>query len=508
MKGVNKCFWFYAILMAVLPALFSASLPVNVSALKHDVKAIPIYSDYIFTGGSTASSSYSASNPGFSILWNNQYSPSNFHPVINTVFYSKYLSNSSLCGYMSNQYNNGYWSYSWGSDYGFNYRFSSYRGFVTDSSYPDDFAKAQCQQTFPFGTANPNALGRLVSNHPSFDSSTIPNNQIGLSQLLPYYYDYSHFYVSGTSVTSANTGISYYSNFKMSDISSDHDLISKFSYLRIPLGTWNESKEGALTSGRSIEFHGMFNFPGVTSMDDTTGFSWASDFITNGTFRLEFDGANHLDRASSLFYGENADCSLTRIYTESSMQLEYTCSLTLSRNYEQASMYIEIKNYGSYIFETTSDWTWSGFYVTTDHDSTPGADFNDDPTGNNLDVAPGNPYSIMNESEGDDGNFFDHLVNLFGFSFINPFAPLFTMFTDSSTCANIPIIAGMLHANESSYCSWFSSDTRTILTPVLSISAMMLVFGFAVRWLSSSSGNMFEDQTTHKASNTQPKGGA
>ena len=99
------------------------------------------------------------------------------------------------------------------------------------------------------------------------------------------------------------------------------------------------------------------------------------------------------------------------------------------------------------------------------------------------------------------------LSNLFNFNFINPFSPIFNLFTDSSQCANIPIIAGMLGSTETTYCPWFSSTTRSILTPVLGLSATMLVFGFLVRWLSSSSGNMFEDQTTHKWGNTQLKQG-
>ena len=67
------------------------------------------------------------------------------------------------------------------------------------------------------------------------------------------------------------------------------------------------------------------------------------------------------------------------------------------------------------------------------------------------------------------------------------------MFSDQSTCANIPTLAGMLHSNETQVCPWFSAETRAIVTPVIGLSSMMLLFGFVVRWLGSGSGNFVED---------------
>lgn len=79
--------------------------------------------------------------------------------------------------------------------------------------------------------------------------------------------------------------------------------------------------------------------------------------------------------------------------------------------------------------------------------------------------------------------------NLIKISFSNPFKPLFDLFKTGNTCANVPIIAGMLHAPSSVYCSWFSSSTRNIITPVMSISSLMLIFGYFIRWLSGHSGD-------------------
>lgn len=509
MKGVKKCFLFSFILMAVSLVSCLVFSSEKVYALRHDIKAIPLYSNDFFTGGCSHCSNYRASNPPFEIQWaNSETYADNFEPTKNSVFYSNFDSSSSLCRY-NGQRNDGYFPQNAGMIHGWTWHFNSYRGFYDPFGYESDFYKAQCQQPLAFGTANPLAVGYLVSVHPLFNSDSFygltPVTTQYYKDLLPYYYDYSHFYVSGDSVTSPDTGITYSSSFHMSDIfgnclqvdneNCERVNITKFSKLVIPLGQWDSSKEGALTQGRSIEFRGSFNFPGVTQDSQLHTFSWASDYLTNGEFKLYLDGLVNENGSSSNFNTEPTNCDLNRTYIGTGMLLEYSCSLTLLHDYEQASLYLKLENpvTGSYIFDTNSDWTWSGFYIVTDHDETPGPAYNDEPTGNHLDEAPGNPYAKMEEAEGDDGNFFDHLINLFGFSFFNPFAPLFTMFTDSNTCANIPIIAGMLHSEESTYCSWFSSETRGILTPVLGIAGMMLVFGFAVRWLGASSGNLFED---------------
>lgn len=75
------------------------------------------------------------------------------------------------------------------------------------------------------------------------------------------------------------------------------------------------------------------------------------------------------------------------------------------------------------------------------------------------------------------------------------------MFSDNNSCASIPTISSMIHSDESQVCPWFDSSIRNIVTPVLGLSSMMLVFGFAVRWLGSSSGNLFEDSSNEEVSN-------
>lgn len=503
MKGVKKCFLFSFTLMAVSLVSCLGICSRNTYAKKHDIQAIPLYSDTYWYGGH---SGLGLRNPSFTIQWAPDYFPS-YRPVKNTVWYS-YSSDGNRCLY-NGQHNDGYSSYY--ND--FQIGFFSYQGFPSnaDSYYQNnELPVIQCQQAnYPFGTLNPNAFGLLQSKHPNFDRDSFygltPVTTSYFQGLLPYYYDYSHIYVSGASYTSPDTGIEYATTLKMSDvfnsISSNIPVpVTKFRSLTIPFGFFRTENLGGLSFGRSVEYKGAFIFPGATFNNGV--FSWASDFRTNGRFQLVFSGVTELpntDDITNYQHEQVVDCDIDSIYSSTGegdgLYVGYSCPLILDSEYEVATAWLEIENLasGSYIFDTTADWSWSGFYVITDSDDTPGANYNDEPTGNHLDEAPGSPQAEAEEHEGDSGGFFNALTNLFGFSFLNPFAPLFTMFTESNTCANIPIIAGMLHAEESTYCSWFSSETRGILTPVLGIAGMMLVFGFAVRWLGASSGNMFED---------------
>lgn len=75
------------------------------------------------------------------------------------------------------------------------------------------------------------------------------------------------------------------------------------------------------------------------------------------------------------------------------------------------------------------------------------------------------------------------LGSLFTFNVLNPFIGIFDMFLPSSNCASIPTLARLLHLDNSTVCSWFPNDVRNIVTPVVSLSSSMLLFGFIVRWL-------------------------
>lgn len=72
------------------------------------------------------------------------------------------------------------------------------------------------------------------------------------------------------------------------------------------------------------------------------------------------------------------------------------------------------------------------------------------------------------------------LGGIFHFNIPNPFTGLFVLFTESNSCVSIPTISSMLGSPETSYCPWFSGRVREILTPVIGISASMLLFGFVI----------------------------
>lgn len=79
------------------------------------------------------------------------------------------------------------------------------------------------------------------------------------------------------------------------------------------------------------------------------------------------------------------------------------------------------------------------------------------------------------------------LSGLFNFNVINPLNALYSAVSANTQCVNIPTIASMLNVQDTQYCNWFPQSVRSILTPVISLTSMMLVFGYLVSWLRQSS---------------------
>lgn len=73
--------------------------------------------------------------------------------------------------------------------------------------------------------------------------------------------------------------------------------------------------------------------------------------------------------------------------------------------------------------------------------------------------------------------------NVFSFGFLFPFTNFFNALTGSQSCVNVPIIGGMLSNPNAQYCSWWSNDIRSVLTPVFSIFSIMIIFGFLMSFL-------------------------
>lgn len=83
----------------------------------------------------------------------------------------------------------------------------------------------------------------------------------------------------------------------------------------------------------------------------------------------------------------------------------------------------------------------------------------------------------------------DAIGGMFNFTFTNPFTAFLALFTDGGSCVSIPIIAGMVHSQQTTYCPWFSASTRNILTPVITLGASVILVGFLVGWLNGNDFN-------------------
>lgn len=182
-----------------------------------------------------------------------------------------------------------------------------------------------------------------------------------------------------------------------------------------------------------------------------------------------------------------------------------TCSYTAPTDmaYINAQLILSNPNDSSPLFKFSDRLFFGSSYLVTNNDDTwSGLDISFPLTGDDITKAPGYAEIYCDNAAGCDqnstcnpGDFLCNLQNLFNFDFINPFSPIFSLFTGSSSCVQIPTIAGMIHSEETTVCPWFPANVREIVTPVLGLSSMMLIFGFAVRWLGSSSGNLFEDSS-------------
>lgn len=304
-------------------------------------------------------------------------------------------------------------------------------------------------------------------------------------QILNYPYSSDGFYRYSSAISV--DGTSYSNTFSFTDLFNFN--IDKFSLLKLPLADMDSGyfyDYNNIYYGRSFDFNGSFQFDG--------NFQWHSDIEQTGTFAVYLDG---LDRDSGEVVGDVFDCVANNTVVDGYNLLQYSCSGTLSYNYLYLNPTLIIANNFDdnnldgydYVWVTDDNWRFYTSYVVTDDDNTPGGSFNEHLTGGGS--IPGDANDLIPGATVDD--FFASLVHLFNFDFINPFAGIFNLFSDQTACASIPTIASMLNSSETQVCPWFTSNIRSIVTPVLGLSSMMLLVGFIVRWLGSSSGNLFED---------------
>lgn len=486
MKGISKCFG----VLSALFIIFGVSLlgSFDASALQHDYVGIPFFSPGICPSDGSLISEPDGSSCGgssyFSISFDgdSSFDFDGFSTSVSSSYLS--LSDDSSSFIYSQLYPI------------FDFSNSS----VSASNLPRYFdTSLSTFNSSPFGSRY-SFVPFDLSGKPSFSFDSLPIAYLtcGTSngavcpgawayrnyfrdQLSPYWYTANGFYRANSAVDS-ETGLHYSYTFSLDDLFNKP--IRKFSYLSIPLHDYNGYflNSSNLFSGRNFDFHGSFLFDG--------SFSWHDNISSNGSFfRVSYHA---ILPDGSLSSGVFADCDTDLITVPSSghLELAFSCSSQLSDSYLSFLPFLEISGDGNYVFETDSRFSFASLLLTTDNDSTPGSSFNDNLSGGGT-IIGSDDYIL--DSNSSDPDLSSSLANLFTFNFINPFAPIFNLFNNSTSCASIPTLAGMLHSNESTVCPWFDSNVRAILTPVLGLSSSMLVFGFAVRWLGARSGNFIED---------------
>lgn len=495
--------WFKKIVrafLALLPMFAIFLIPSSASALKHD------YPGILWTSGAQPTESCLGSN--------NQWSDNQFMNGCATwsedTFSLKFEGDSSSSmpnrlkksnSYLSYDYDNNSLTYE--NVYSSFYKSGSlltFRNYNFISDLVPDIARSTSNSFyFHNGYKFDETYGTTFLPH--FDLSSVPYTSLscnsfsngavcdGLWATREYVADsvipkstlYSNdgFYVHSSAISSS-TGIEYNHSFDLGDLFGLP--VNQFSSFNIPL--WAKGSyfytPSNLYSGRSMEWRFTFTFNDGFTLTSKSG-SYARLYYT-GVTTSGTDVDTYVD-CTSITTGYSPDGQ-----DHLSYRLDFSCPVTLSDDLLIMIPSFELNGNGDSFWYTSSGFRFAHSLLVTDNDETPGDDFNSELIGVNI---PGDANDLV-DGGGADG-WFDSLVNLFGFNFINPFAPLFNMFSNNESCASIPNIASMLNSSETQVCPWFDSTTRNIVTPVLGLASAMLVFGFAVRWLGSSSGNMFED---------------
>lgn len=321
-----------------------------------------------------------------------------------------------------------------------------------------------------------------------YNLASVINND----NVLPY--NYYTDTIPFTSSHRQSDGVVYNKSFSFDVLFNQQ--VKSFSRLSLSLddygGYWYDDTN--LTRNRSIDFHFLFRFEAP--------FTFSNTFINGGSLKIRANAVSKTINPDEFLESPEFTCTSTqRQVGENDYYWDISCPVTLSKNYIVFVPELVIDGNGNKVFSTDGNWSFSSLYIITDHDSTPGRSFNDSPTGNSS-IWDAYWSDNNNQANPGDADWLQTLASLFSFDFFNPFAPIFQMFSDNNSCAQIPVLAGMIHSEETQVCPWFDSTTRNIVTPVLGLASMMLVFGFAVRWLGSSSGNMFEDSGQHDISSS------
>lgn len=335
------------------------------------------------------------------------------------------------------------------------------------------------------------SLNRISSSdYSSIESSFPPAFSDIYNKWNRYWYLYDGFYVFDSY---SEEGLNKRSKLSFPDLFGD-SLPDSFTNMTIPLGLLNQE---SIISGTPIIVQGRYDLgPSEDGESADLDPNWAGQhFIRVKGF---LDSTRYVNNSVSYF---DIPCVLTTDWIADSQiaTRSFYCSanssLTFDSNYPVGFTFMSRLGNDTALWDMPSDFlTFDYINIILNNDITSGGNLNAPVSGGDPTKAPGSALN-PNYNQDSQDDFFSSLVNQFVFSFTNPFQPIFNLFTSGDQCSQIPIIAGMLHSDQTTYCPWFDSSVRNILTPVFSLASVMLVFGFLVRWLGSSSGNMFDDET-------------
>lgn len=468
-------------LCGLLSALFitlGLSLSINLndtSALKYDIQKIPIY----FPSSVSASPNF-YNVPGFKLLTSDDIDYSR----LRGQYVFSLTENNNNCDGVAYTHlpiigdENSHLSISYG--------FAGFDNLTSGLSY------SPCSSVQPINNINSESVANLVSPL----NPTMSRND--LTSMIPYRFKWDG--IRRTDVRDED-GLYYSTKFDLQNIFRAYNYPTTIYDMYVPFGSGKSSVSDTFTNNMPINFSGEF----IADFDD---YSSANGFTSNTmieleTYYLDPNGYSGPDISScnTVISRDNLDDPLS-VYS-----IKYNCSITLRDSYENnyyyfydpASQMPYFRLHVRFDYANSANTKFSQFIFDssisiTNNDSTPAGDWDNPVQGADPDSAPGSAtnHDYSDDSDGDP-DYGLSLENMFNFNFINPFEPILHLFTDSDSCVQIPTIAGMIHSQETQVCPWFDSNVRNIVTPVLGLSSMMLVFGFAVRWLGSSSGNMFED---------------
>jgi len=496
MKGLKKCFGLLLLLFTISTLSFVVSS--DVSALKHDYEGVPFllpinYHDFVYDSDSGLY--FIDWDKGGSGYDGSDFLPGTFGGFVlsgfgSSSYYSGIQFNNDMVSLHTSRINNkcNVFNYNFtelGSTSFYDFSPSYYRIAIGTTEFYDprltfDSSEFLCNYHLNFGSfPQPEFHFASLDNVPIYGGSdgfvhSYPSASVFVSNnLLPSWYTFDGFYTHSTAIDS-DSGIHYNHSFSFSDLVNKE--IHDVSTLYLPLYSYDDywTDPTNFYAGRHLKWVGVFDFDEPVVVNQSPS--------SDSHFYVAIVGVDQsLESFSQLI-----PCALNyRSVSDIDVyQLEYTCEDYLNSDLIYMYSVLYLYSSDSNVFSTTGDWRWNTQYLVTDNDETPGSSFGG--------LTSGLGEAVV-DSGTDNADWFQSLIHLFTFGFMNPFAPIFNLFDTGDQCVDIPTLASMIHSNETRVCPWFNSSTRNIVTPVLGFSSMMLLFGFAVRWLGGSSGNFFED---------------